>query len=234
MGVNKTVLKLLLADGRTTRTRPAYRGEYFDAALALGRSLIQLVRHPPSASASEARAVELEQQLVYLRCSEEVLSAELTYAEERASWWVGQHQEAKGEASQMQMALQGYKNRVASLGDELDQERMHVRELQAALRMHEHGREYQRRRLQELDPWEDGSSTTGWSTYLAELAGLEEGQQEQSKEEAATFLSTALDVHGRHSERCRLQGTAGSVCCREWMYSLALRHMKAESECSVL
>ena len=59
----------------------------------------------------------------------------------------------------------------------------------------------QRRRLQELDPWEDGSSTTGWSTYLAELAGLEEGQQEQSKEEAATFLSTALDVHGRHSER---------------------------------
>ena len=99
--------------------------------------------------ASEARAVELEQQLVYLRCSEEVLSAELTYAEERASWWVGQHQEAKGEASQMQMALQGYKNRVASLGDELDQERTHVRELQAALRMHEHGREYQRRRLQE-------------------------------------------------------------------------------------
>jgi ankyrin repeat protein len=31
---SKTVLKLLLADGRTTRTRPAYRGEYFDAALA--------------------------------------------------------------------------------------------------------------------------------------------------------------------------------------------------------
>ena len=31
---SKTVLKLLLAGGRTTRTRPAYRGEYFDAALA--------------------------------------------------------------------------------------------------------------------------------------------------------------------------------------------------------
>ena len=59
----------------------------------------------------------------------------------------------------------------------------------------------QRRRLQGLDPWDDGSSTTGWSTYLAEFGGLEEEQQEQSKEEAAAFLSTALDVHGRHSER---------------------------------
>lgn len=36
---------------------------------------------------AEARATALERQVVYLRCSEEVLSAELGYSEELVSWW---------------------------------------------------------------------------------------------------------------------------------------------------
>ena len=58
----------------------------------------------------------------------------------------------------------------------------------------------QRRRLQALDPWDD-DNTMAWSPYIAQLGALEAEQQEQSREEAATFLSTALDVHGRHSVR---------------------------------
>lgn len=36
---------------------------------------------------AEVRATALERQVVYLRCSEEVLSAELGYSEELVSWW---------------------------------------------------------------------------------------------------------------------------------------------------
>ena len=36
---------------------------------------------------AEARATALERQVVYLRCSEEVLSAELGFSEELVSWW---------------------------------------------------------------------------------------------------------------------------------------------------
>ena len=58
----------------------------------------------------------------------------------------------------------------------------------------------QRRKLQALDPW-DGGDTGSWPGYTAQHSSLPAEQQEQSKEEVAAFLSTALDVHGRHSER---------------------------------
>ena len=54
-------------------------------------------------------------------------------------------------------------------------------------------------------------------------------QQQQSKEEAATFLSTCLDVHGRHSERwltglvdCSLAhpNTVFAVACGEFLLAI--------------
>ena len=58
----------------------------------------------------------------------------------------------------------------------------------------------QRIELQSLDPWLDDNKTE-WSAYISEFGSLGPEEQKQSKEEAATFLSTCLDVHGRHSER---------------------------------
>lgn len=140
---------------------------------------------------AEARATALERQVVYLRCSEEVLSAELGYSEELVSWWKqarnasrylvaarsparprppahaaplstpleprarpGRPQEqAKLKSAGMQTDLQlaGYRNRVSSLGDELDRMNSAQREEQAAQAMQEQARAYLRKRVSDAE-----------------------------------------------------------------------------------
>ena len=60
----------------------------------------------------------------------------------------------------------------------------------------------QRKKLQGLNPWcPNAEYSPAWGPYELERKGLSDEQGAQSEEEAATFLSTALDVHGRHSVR---------------------------------
>ena len=100
---------------------------------------------------AEVRATALERQVVYLRCSEEVLSAELSYSEELVSWWKQEHAKLKAAALQVDMELTGYRNRVSTLSDELDRTRTAQREEQTALGMQEQGRTYLRKRLSEAE-----------------------------------------------------------------------------------
>ena len=100
---------------------------------------------------AEVRATALERQVVYLRCSEEVLSAELSYSEELVSWWKQEHAKLKASALQVDMELTGYRNRVSTLSDELDRTRSAQREEQTALGMQEQGRTYLRKRLSEAE-----------------------------------------------------------------------------------
>ena len=186
---------------------------------------------------AEARATALERQVVYLRCSEEVLSAELGYSEELVSWWkqavhgrplahlrtTASHgcrslnrplepwapdrpqEQAKLKAAGMQADLQltGYRNRVSSLGDELDRMRSVQREEQAALAMQEEARIYLRKRISD-----------------AEAARLEERQRGHQRAEEIEAQRQAELV--AHAER------VGEVSKRLGVFEDQVRRMRLD------
>ena len=57
--------------------------------------------------------------MIYLRCSEECLGAELSFAEETAGWWKAQLGTVREDHAAQGVSMLGFKSRISSLLDEL-------------------------------------------------------------------------------------------------------------------